>query len=584
MVHIRIIDRSVRVPVAPGQTMLEALRDADCYIPALCSGRGVCGQCKVRVAEGALEPAAEDISFFTPGEIAGGWRLACVAVPAADVTIEIPRSSGEGRFDILSHYEDGGFAPGGSGFVAEALAPEEARISFSAALRAKYPGAHIPLALLEKAAAWIALDDRAHVRVLRDAARNRFVDVVGESDAAYGVAVDIGTTTLGFALLDLFSGKTLSVYSRINRQREYGGDVITRIKNAGEGMLGALSGSIRQDIAESLPILCAQAGADPARVYAVAATGNTTMLHLLLGVPCRSLGLFPFTAVTTSADVFPLREILGDINGIAAESCELHVLPGITTYIGADVTAGIFYCGIQNAEKPALLIDIGTNGEMALCADGRIYCASTAAGPAFEGGNISCGIGSVPGAIAKIAYIDGQFQCETIGNAPPAGICGSGILDLGAALSTHGFIDETGVFADDYFDDGVEIAPGIVFTQKDMRELQLAKSAVRAGIEILLSTAGLAYKDVGRVYLAGGFGVHMDLNSAAAIRLIPAELKAVTVSAGNSALGGCVRYLLSAEARGDYAELAERAEEVALSTHRDFNDLFMEYMMFEETV
>jgi len=389
--------------------------------------------------------------------------------------------------------------------------------------------------------------------------------------AGYGVAIDIGTTTIAFELIDLKDGSRKATHSIANSQRSIGADVVTRIKKANEGALARLHSYIISDIKLGL------AKFSDCNISAVSIAGNTTMLHLLLNLSCETLGSFPFTPVEIDMKECKLSDVFG-----VGDDTTLYILPGISTFVGADISAGILCCH-ANKEKPSLLIDLGTNGEMALFSSDKILVTSTAAGPAFEAGNISCGTASIPGAIASIRYLpkDNVFMYETISNEPPIGICGTGVVEMVAQLVKNNLVDETGRLDDSYFDSGIEIAPGITFTQKDVREIQLAKSALRSGVEILLDVAGYGYNDIDKVYLAGGFGHRINLDSAIDLGLIPHELQEKIVTVGNTSLGGAAHVLTSTSAADNIKKIGKQAKEVNLSTHPKFNDLFMEYMMFE---
>jgi uncharacterized 2Fe-2S/4Fe-4S cluster protein (DUF4445 family) len=306
------------------------------------------------------------------------------------------------------------------------------------------------------------------------------------------------------------------------------------------------------------------------------------MMYLLLGLSCESLGQFPFKPEFSRKEQYTYSETFGgdDVN------CPVYLLPWTSAYVGGDITAGYLACR-DKADETILLIDMGTNGEMMLWSGEKTWCCSTAAGPAFEGGGITFGTGSIPGAISLLDFKDGKFTYETIGQASPIGICGSGVLDASACMLTGGFIDETGRMDDKVAKSGVVLADSaggtqILFTQKDVREVQLAKSAIRAGVEILLSEAGLTIPQVDAVYLAGGFGQKLRLTSAVAVGLLPAELAAKTRSIGNTSLGGCASICRDMGLMSDAKALAGRAQEVLLSAHKDFQDLFMDYMSFEE--
>ena len=267
-------------------------------------------------------------------------------------------------------------------------------------------------------------------------------------------------------------------------------------------------------------------------------------------------------------------------------------------------------CDFDRREKPCLLIDLGTNGEMAVGNRERILVTSTAAGPAFEGGNISCGMGSVPGAISHVeindavvgepgvrlqnseetkdssrSAVQSRVRFQTIGGQPPIGLCGTGVIETTYELVKVGFVDETGMLEEDYFEAGFELARTpegrpIVFTQKDVREMQLAKSAVRAGLETLLKRYGITYENIDRVFLAGGFGYKADLEKMVGIGMLPEELRAKTTAVGNSSLAGAARFLTSAGAEERLKKLVEISTEVELSSDKDFNDFYMEYMFF----
>ena len=399
-------------------------------------------------------------------------------------------------------------------------------------------------------------------------------------DKGYGIAIDIGTTTLAFELIDMGSCNRVGSHSMANSQRAVGADVVTRIKEATGGAGQRLHECIIQDIRQGIGDIIIAAGFSPCDITTVAIAGNTTMLHLLQNLPCDTLGVFPFTPVDINIKICDFTRIFDE--GLLG-AAQLILLPGISTFVGADISGGILCCQSPVDTKPNLLIDLGTNGEMALFCGDKVLVTSTAAGPAFEAANISMGVASIPGAVAKASFLpDGNvFRYETIDNKPPIGICGTGVIDIAAELVRHNLVDETGRLEDEYFDEGVIIAPGVIFTQKDMREIQLAKSAVRSGIEILLDVAGYSYNDIGRVFLAGGFGFRINIDSAVTLGLIPAKLADKVVTVGNTSLGGAAHVLLDTTAEKDITALAARAEEVALSTHPRFNDLFMEHMMFE---
>lgn len=382
------------------------------------------------------------------------------------------------------------------------------------------------------------------------------------SDAISGgeitVAVDIGTTTIAAALLE--DGSVKSVRTSINHQRAFGADVISRIQASNDGSGSELQKLVETDIHNLLSGL----GADPDKTPIII-SGNTTMEHLLCGYSCKTLGVVPFTPVDISLHNYK----------------NYTVLPGISTYVGADIVSGIVYTGMDRSEEICLLIDLGTNGEMALGNKDKILVASTAAGPAFEGVNISCGVAGIPGAISHLDITDGKVSFETIDNREPVGICGSGVIEITYELLKEEIIDETGLMADEYMESGYPVCEDVTFSAKDIREVQLAKSAIRAGLETLLEEYGISYDNVSRLYLAGGFGQKIDLKKTAGIGLLPEELIERTDAVGNTSLYGAVLFASDPESRARFERVADVSEEVRLSDSPTFQDYYIDYMFFE---
>jgi uncharacterized 2Fe-2S/4Fe-4S cluster protein (DUF4445 family) len=400
-----------------------------------------------------------------------------------------------------------------------------------------------------------------------------------ESEPVYGIGMDIGTTTLAFALVNLSNGKVCNTLSLLNSQRQYGADVISRIQKSSDGSLEALQNCIRNDITQGVLELCEQ---HETSVVRMVIAGNTTMLHLLLGLCSDSLAQYPFTPVTTDSLEIGTTELLG----VSSLDCEVTLLPAAGAFIGADILAGLMYCDMNKPVGISLFIDVGTNGEMAINGKGKLLGASTAAGPAFEGANITCGTGSIPGAISSFDLLDGEIKFRTIGNEPPVGLCGSAVIDIVAACLRSGLIDRTGRFVSaETGSEGFPItqtATGewIKFYQKDVREFQLAKSAIRSGIEVLMREYGCRPEDIEQVFLAGGFGTRMDARNALEVGLFPPEFQGKIKPMGNTALAGTVHYLLDGESQQITELLAHSTTVIDLSKHPSFNDLFMEQLQF----
>ncbi len=376
---------------------------------------------------------------------------------------------------------------------------------------------------------------------------------------ALSAAVDIGTTTLAVKVFDA-DGASVGNASCLNPQRTYGGDVISRIDAALHGKQEEL----QVCVAESLLSLLHQAGGD--RAENLVFTGNTSMLYLLTGRPPHSIAVSPFRADTLFG-----QEILW-------QDRPVYLPPCINAFVGADTTCAVLASGMTERAETALLCDIGTNGELALWKDSRLYVTSTAAGPAFEGAEITCGCGYIPGAVDKVWAVGGRIYTHTVENKPAVGLCGSGLLDAAAAMLETGFMDETGAMDGDL----VLTANGgsITLTQKDIRKLQLAKGAIAAGIQVLLRQAGVAEAEVQTVYLAGGFGTHLSPAGAAKIGLIPYSFAGKTVPLGNAALTGACMILCQKGAKEKALEIAKASIHIELGGSEDFNNAFVEHMLF----
>lgn len=396
-----------------------------------------------------------------------------------------------------------------------------------------------------------------------------------EADRAYGIAADIGTTTVAMQLVELQTGKIVDVYTTVNRQRTYGADVISRIEASGKGGKEALAGIIREILQEGIRALTANG---TIRIRQMAIGGNTTMIHLLMGYSCETLGVYPFRPVNIETIHTTDKELFGK----QEQNFDVTVCPGISTFVGGDIVAGLYALDFQKREKVCVLIDLGTNGELAIGNKDRILTTSTAAGPAFEGGNILCGMGSVPGAVCKVEIREGKAEIRTIGDAEAKGICGTGVIDCVYELVREGIVDETGLMDETYFESGFPLSEDgkIRFCQKDVREIQLAKSAVRAGLETLILRYGISWEEIDRVYVAGGFGHKTDIHKAVGIGLFPASCEDKVEAVGNTCLQGMVKYLTRGDAQEAVHRLVEVSEEISLSNDKHFQEAYMENMYF----
>lgn len=524
-VTVRTRGGSKQILCMEGESILSAYRRQGGYTGAVCGGNGKCGKCRIRLVSGVLDITEADREQFSEKELAEGYRLSCLARPDSDCVIE------EAFLDETGFQVVEGFVPKQDG---------------------------------SKTGREAVLDP-------------------GTVEAA-GIAIDIGTTTMAAQLVDLGTGKILSSCSTINHQRVYGADVIARMDASNQGHGTELQRLVRDDIRYLVNTLLKQTNIVADLIKHVIIAGNTTMGHLLMGYSCETLGVYPFAPV----NIGMIRDTYPKLMGSGELECEVTLMPGISAFVGGDIVSGLYACGFEAAGEVNLLVDLGTNGEMAIGSMERLLVTSTAAGPAFEGGNISCGTGSIPGAICHVRIApDGGADYVTIGDKPPVGICGTGVIETTAELLRQELIDETGLLEEPYFEEGFPLAENpeggkIVFTQKDVREIQLAKSAVRAGVETLMKRYGITCKEIAHVYLAGGFGFQMDREAAVTVGLLPEELKEKVTAVGNSSLAGAVRALMDPGWRQRQQQLIEAAAEVELSSDTDFNEFYMTYMMFGE--
>ena len=595
--------------VLGGTKVLEASARAGLTVETPCGGNGTCGKCRVQVTVGACEPTEVDRALFSETELQDGWRLACQTPICQEAIIQIPASS-----LFASQHQ----------ILTEGRADQPAEIR--PAVRKVY--LELPEATLEDGAADLLRLERqagplkADLGLLRRLphllrasgfkgtavlADHHLIDFEpGDTTSqCYGAAFDVGTTTLVGSLLDLRSGEERSLSSRMNPQVQFGDDVLSRIKYSGSGgrCLHELHSVIAAAVAEMIDEMCADAGVRRECVYELAFAGNTTMEHLLCEIDVTQLGQVPFVPAHARGLVLRAAELGVRIHPRAAA----YVFPVIGGFVGGDTVAGMLATRLAAQDGPVMMVDIGTNGEIVLCHDGKIRAASTAAGPAFEGARISCGMRATAGAIEKIVF-DGDLRYSVIGNVPPIGLCGSALVDLAAELLTSGLASREGRLlppnelpprlppdlrkrvsvnsegqTEFLISDGSPASGNgrVALTQRDVRELQLAAGAIRAGIAILLRQAGVASSELKRVLIAGGFGSFIRRSKAQRIGLLPADIDHSHITyVGNASLTGARCALLSTNARERAEELARRTEHVELSQDANFQAEFVEAMIF----
>jgi len=568
-----------------GQTILQACRKQGISVDGTCGGKGSCGKCKVKVMlcdEAVSKPGAaavklpapspNDIRLLTGQELQEGYRLACTAVPDGDCMIEFPNGHGEEMAVVTrsNHMETG--------------KPEN---SFDSVLENNF--------------------------------ENNFKNNFHEYE--YAIVADIGTTTIAMQLIayDERGAGVIATHTAANRQRSFGADVISRIEASNAGQGDALKEMVLGELAEGICQLLTQvsekkktcsadgklekstevdsdspqeSGAGLWKVLVsrgirrLVMAGNTTMVHLLMGYSCETLGKAPFRPVHTDSIRMQALNLLGaylsDTAADLLKGTDLYVFPGISAFVGGDIVAGLYETGFYKSAAVQMLLDLGTNGEIVIGNRMRMLAASTAAGPAFEGGGICCGTAGVRGAICGCRLSeDGSFELRTIGDAKPVGICGSGLIDILYELMAAGRMDETGLL-DGGESERIDLyGKEIYLTQQDIRQFQMAKAAVRAGIETLAREYGMQTGEIECIYVAGGFGYSINLEKAAALGLFPEECRERLVAIGNSSLAGCRRFLTEKdETKPD--RIRKYAMQRNLAEHDFFKEEYFRQMYFSE--
>lgn len=411
--------------------------------------------------------------------------------------------------------------------------------------------------------------------------------VCADGTQKYALAIDIGTTTLAAFLLDGVSGRTLAAASTRNPQTAYGADVISRIDYTLSHGAQPLRTCILSALDTLTRALCADAGIAPRSVTRAALAGNTAMHHLLLGIDPAPLVRPPYMPAVREAIFCPAAGLLP-----IAPDAEVRILPNIAGFVGADTAAGMLAADFDHRDQLTLLVDIGTNGELVLGDRHRRIACSTAAGPAFEGANIHCGMRGVSGAIDHVRVQNGALSCSVIGGDTATGLCGSGLLDAIACALMLGLIDETGRMnpgagaAEQWTQVGalpaLRLQDRVLLTQKDVREVQLAKAALRAGIELLAQQYGAPLDRIDSVLLAGAFGTYLDPDAACRIGLLPPRLRGKIRAIGNAAGCGVRQAAVNARAMTRGTQLAQQTEFLELATCPAFQDLYVDCMLFEE--
>ena len=590
-------DKATRVP--PGTTLFSAAHWIGLPIDSTCGGRGTCGKCKVQVLEGGAEVTTADRKQLRAVELEGGWRLSCQAKVYQDTTVTVPELLRVPKAATM-------------GVNRLVLLDPNVRKVFVELSEPSLEDQRSDLERLRDALTAEGFDMKADLRhlrtlpvVLRDAGFKVTAVLGGDQliavepgdqrEASYGVAVDLGTTTVVGTLMNLKTGMAEAVRSTLNGQAPFGADVISRISHGmqGDEAKAELRDTVLRTINTILSELYESASVSRDRVYEMVIVGNATMLHLLLGIDATPISMMPFTPAF--ADPLYLRAL--DVGIDIHPGGYVQTLPVIGAYVGADIVAGVMATGLAREDKMRVFVDVGTNGEIVLGSVKRVLCTAAPAGPAFEGSQIRCGMRATEGAIEGVTLSD-HVELQVIGgDIVPRGICGSGLVDTVAQLRLAGLLDVGGKMrsreevpehplSDRLITvDGVRaflLAENVYLTQRDVRELQFGKGSIATGIKVLMDVMGVSAADLDEVLLGGSFGSYLNPESAKIIGLVPAVDLDRILSVGNTAGEGAKMALLSFRERQVAFELPDKVEYVELSGRSDFNDSFVSVLQFPE--
>ncbi len=591
----------------PGTSLYECITRANLRIKNPCAGQGTCGKCRIRILSGEAVPSVQCRKIFSEKEISEGWRLACRVHISGDLSVELPDESVPEEGLIILTAEDSS-----SSYELNPLIKKKF-------VRLANPTLEEPISDLENLIRVIqhARFDLNHLRLLPDFLRkNNFTGTTvfseknlvaledGDTENAnFAIAVDIGTTTVVAALLDMNTGKQLGCRGMLNPQVKFGDDVLSRINAQGQSdkNLKSLQREILTAINKLIGELCEAFKVSNSNIYSVSLAGNTVMENLFLGIPIKALGEIPFISPFSRSLRFTASELGLQVNPCA----ETFIFPVIGGFVGGDIVSGLVASRLNERTNPTVFVDVGTNGEIVLLYKGQLYAASAAAGPAFEGARIEAGMRAADGAIEKVIIQDGELLINVIRNVEPKGICGSALIDITAEMLRCGLLDETGRIVSpeecpagtsdklkrrliaskdgntfDFLLTPQDSRKKIYIRQKDIRELQLASGAIRAAINILLKKAGVTESELDSVLVAGGFGYFIRRTNAKRIGLIPNLPDAKIRFIGNSSLEGAKAVLCSRE-RLRYAEgIAAQVKYVEVSLDPEFQMEFANAMMF----
>lgn len=599
------------VSVTKNTSLLEAAEKAEIVLSSICGGRGKCGKCKIKILNKDIPFTKNEDMYLTTKEKEKNIHLACQVHIDNELEVLIPESLTDANFKILTDE-----------FVTDFEIDDHLKKIY---VEIKAADIHhpiddlnnlknylfdnpenvtfsIPLFILQNLSTFLRKNNYKITFVL---SKNRLINLEpGETtERLYGLAFDLGTTTIAGSLIDMKTGKSLAVGSRTNPQSIHGADVISRVNySANEaGGLSKLQKMVVEAFNEIIEDLTEKAGVSFREIYEMTVAGNTIMNHIFVGANPQYIGESPYIPTFLEPQTFTAEEL-----GLTLlPNMPVMILPNISGYIGGDISGFILSANLHKTEKITLGIDIGTNGEIVLGSKQKLVCCSAAAGPAFEGGHISCGMRAMTGAIEKVIFDAEGIFYSIIGEGEPKGVCGTGLIDLLAEMIKFGVVDTTGKiktasecegkwYRDRIIEDengtGFIVVPvaessgdeAIIITQKDIRELQLAKAAMAAGIKILLNELQINKEQIEEVLIAGAFGNYINKYNAQIMGLIPDNIPGDRINfVGNAASSGAKKYLLSESARQEAREIISFVQYIELSKRQGFQDEFTEAMFFD---
>ncbi len=591
-----------RAECVPSETLLDAARRAGVALAAICGGAGSCGRCRVRVMSGDVSsPSETEIRRLGADAVAQGMRLACQTRVYGGVTVYVPADSLSATQRLQIEGQAIQITPNPPVVACSVELPpatltdlraDAARLREALRQSCGFEDVLVDLRVLQSMPDRVRAQEWRGIAFVRRAGRQAEVVAFGAPDTRpLGLAVDLGTTKIAAHLVDLQTGLSLAADGVMNPQIAFGEDVMARIGYAmrGEPQARELQDAAVGAIGDLARSLCEKVGRAPSEIVEAVVVGNTAMHHLFVGLPVGQLGAAPYVPAESAAMDVKARDLgLG-----IAEGAYVHLLPNVAGFVGADHVAMLLGTRIPDMEGTVLGLDIGTNTELVLKTPSRLISCSTASGPAFEGAHIRDGMRAASGAIEWVSLDDGDVHWQTVDNAPPVGICGSGVLDAVAALRRAGVLTASGRMLDHprvrRGDDGLEFVlaaesetghgRAVALSRRDVSAIQLAKGAIRAGIELLMDAAGVSAQDLDAVILAGAFGTYLSVDSILEIGLLPPVPAARVRQVGNAAAVGARLALVSLDERERARAIAARAEYLELTILPQFPDAFARAML-----